>query len=268
MIGFFDSGVGGLTIEQAARKAMPEYDFLYLGDSAHAPYGNKSKEEITERTLAGVNWLITRGCKLVILACNSASAQALREIQQTYFPPTRTERVLGIIRPTAEFFAESEHHNLVVFSTPTTAKTGAYQVEIRNQNPGIEVMVHGCENWAPMIEQGLAQTSEMKEEVLKEVARAKEGNDFDAALLACTHYPYVQSFVEETMGPKTKIYNQADIIVTSLKRYLARHSGLESRLETNRSSQYYVTGDVDQAEKNALEQFGYKIRFKKAAEHK
>jgi glutamate racemase len=258
MIGFFDSGIGGLTISEKVRELLPRYDTLYLGDAANAPYGGKSHKELVDLTWAGTEWLFKQGCHLVIIACNSASASALREIQQTKLGDYPGYRVLGIVRPTVEFLAQQNFHDVLILSTEATEKSGAYVAELKKLNPDIRITSQACPRWAPMIEAGLAGTSEMREEV--ECTLTGVSRKHDAALLACTHYPYVKDDVKATLGAKMQVHNQGKLVAESLRDYLARHTDIESRLEQTNRHDYFTTGDAHQAQKIA-QRFGFKVNF-------
>ncbi len=267
MIGFFDSGIGGLTILDAVKKKLPRYDTVYLGDMAHFPYGNKTHKQLVTYTWQGVEQLFRHGCQLVIVACNSASSGALREIQQTKLKSYPDHRVLGIIRPTVETLADGAFKHVTILSTEATKKSGAYAAEFAKLNPSIAITAHSCPKWAPMIEEGLAGTEEMKSEVEKEIRLVeKKAPDQEAILLACTHYPHVKSDIESALNHKVPVFNQGDLVANSLKNYLDRHSVMEKSLEKEGVREYFTTGDTVQADRNASKQFGFEETFKSAGE--
>jgi glutamate racemase len=261
MIGFFDSGVGGLTILEHVRRTMPNFDTLYLGDTAHAPYGNKTHDELVQLTWAGCEWLFAQGCELIMIACNTASATALREIQQTKLGPNPERRILGVIRPTVEALAD-RHRNIIVLSTVSTAASGAYVKEFEKLDPDIRVVSHACPNWAPMIEEGKAHTPEMRRDVEREVQAAEsEAANYDAVLLACTHYPYVKELVEDALANDVPVYAQGELVAESLRNYLQRHPEIEKRLSKKGTHSYFTTGDPGLASRIASERFGFDVTF-------
>ncbi|EKD33256.1 MAG: glutamate racemase [uncultured bacterium] len=263
MIGFFDSGVGGLTIIEEVHKLIPEYSTVYLGDSARAPYGNKTHDELVKYAWQGAEWLFAKGCDLVIFACNSASASALREIQQQKLQKFPDKRILGVIGPTVEEIAKRGHKNILVLSTVATKESGAYANEFKKLNPDIQVFSHACPNWGPMVEQGMVGTEEMFLDVKREISEAeKKASDYDAVLLACTHYPYVQDDVKRALYKNVPVYDQGGLVALSLKGYLLRHPEIESGLEKNSVYQYFVTGDPVLAQKIASERFGFDVDIK------
>jgi glutamate racemase len=267
MIGFFDSGIGGLTILSAVQEKMPSYDMVYLGDMAHFPYGDKTHDQLVEYTWDGVERLFKHGCRLVIVACNSASSGALREIQRTKLAAYPNHRILGIIRPTVEALSDGTFRRVTILSTEATRKSGAYAAEFKKLNPAIFIISHACPNWASMIEAGLAGTQEMAEEVQKELmAVEKEAPNQDAILLACTHYPYVKSDVEKALHNKVPVFNQGELVAESLIDYLERHPEIESNLKKGGKRAYFTTGNAARASENASKQFGFEVEFQEVGE--
>ncbi|MCC6563558.1 glutamate racemase [Candidatus Uhrbacteria bacterium] len=224
MIGFFDSGMGGLTILDAVKKRLPEIQTTYLADTEHAPYGGRSQEEILELTWHGCEELFRRGCDLIILACNTASASALRTIQQERLGKYPGKRVLGIIRPTVEALAHRGYARVIVLSTQATKDSGAFVKEFAHLDPDVQVISHACPTWVPLIEAGKTGTEEMRSEVEREVRSAEqEAGTFDAIILGCTHYPYVKKEIGQSLTRRVPIIDQADIVAESLAAYLKRH---------------------------------------------
>lgn len=258
MIGFFDSGIGGLTISEVVRKQLPHYDTMYLGDAAHAPYGEKSHDQLVALSWKGIEWLFKKGCNLVIIACNSASASALREIQQTKLGDYPDRRVLGIVRPTVEYFADQNFTNILILSTEATKKSDAYKAELEKLNANISVTSHACPDWASMIEAGLTGTSKMFDEVEKTLETVPR--DYDAALLACTHYPYVKADVEAVLGERIPVFNQGELVAKSLQDYLARHPEMEEELEKSGRHTYMTTGNAKSA-RFIAQQFAFDTNF-------
>ena len=232
MIGFFDSGVGGLTILKAVHERMPEYDTYYLGDTAHAPYGNKTQEEIFDLTWDGCKQLFAHGCDLVIIACNTASSTALRRIQQTKLAKYPGKKVLGIIRPTVEALAHLGHKRIAVLSTIATKNSGAYEKEFAKPDPTISVYSQACPNWVAFVENRQTDSTEAREDVKREMEILKrEAPDAEAVLLACTHFPYLASPIREALGKEMPIYEQGALVAEALVEYLKRHPEIEMGLE-------------------------------------
>lgn len=254
MIGVFDSGFGGLTILRDLQKALPEYDYLYLGDNARAPYGSRSFETIYRYTLQAVRELFSRGCPLVILACNTASARALRSIQQDVLPfefPDR--RVLGIIRPTAEEagnFSQTGH--IGIFATAGTVSSGSYTIEINRFFPDLKVTQHACPMWVPLVEYGEKGTEGAQFFVQKEVnALMQEDPEIDAVLLACTHYPLLEAEIRKALPAGVRPVFQGDIVAHKTADYLKRHPEIESRLTKTGKTSYLTTDTAKFFEKGA-----------------
>ncbi|MEK7473385.1 MAG: glutamate racemase [Patescibacteria group bacterium] len=234
MIGFFDSGVGGLTVLEHVHRRLPAYDTFYFGDTAHAPFGNKTHEEIFEYTWEGCKRLFNEGCGLVIVACNSASSSALRRIQQERLSEYPGKRVLGVIRPTVEELARKGHKEIAVLSTVATKASGAYVKEFEKLNADIHVISHACPNWAPLVEQGMTDLSETKADVERELqALDAVSKTYDAILLGCTHYPVLLPLIKAALPRPVPVYEQGPIVAESLADYLNRHPEIESTLTKN-----------------------------------
>ena len=254
MIGVFDSGYGGLTILSEIRKYLPEYSYLYLGDNARAPYGTRSFDVIYEYTLQAVNYLYQQGCNLIILACNTASAKALRTIQQCDIDPNRL-RVLGVIRPTAEqapLFTQTGH--IGVLATPGTVASESYVIELQKQNPNLVITQHACPMWVPLIELGEHLGEGAAFFVEKYLTELLERDPLiDTIILGCTHYPLLQPKIEAFLekyehtksliqDSKFKIISQGEIVAKSLQDYLLRHSDIAERAkEEGESKVIYLT---------------------------
>lgn len=252
MIGIFDSGYGGLTILSHIRKQLPEYPYLYLGDNARAPYGTRSFDTIYEYTLQAVNYLHQQGCNLIILACNTASAKALRTIQQRNIDPDKL-RVLGVIRPTAEqapLLTRTGH--IGVLATPGTVASESYVIELLKQDPTLVVTQQACPMWVPLIEAGEHLGEGANYFVEKYLTELLTRDPLiDTLILGCTHYPLLQPKIEEllnknfkiqdsyltkarTIIPKFKIISQGDIVANSLADYLQRHPDIAKRALENK----------------------------------
>lgn len=260
-IGVFDSGFGGLTIFKAIQDAMPEYDYIYLGDNSRAPYGSKSFDTVYQYTWQAVQWLEGQGCHLIILACNTASARALRNIQQINIKGKEEKlRVLGIIRPTAEVighFSISKHIGIV--GTEGTVRSNTYPIEIANFFPELTVTQKACPLWVPIIE-----SDEMEIEpdavsmiIKKDLQTLLELNpNIDTLLLGCTHYPIVQDIIQLHIPSNIKIINQAQIVAKSLVDYLKRNTEINALLGKNKKVNFFTTDLVDNFEEKASKFYG------------
>lgn len=233
MIGVFDSGYGGLTILSEIRKELPEYSYLYLGDNARAPYGTRSFDVIYDYTLQAVNYLQDQGCNLIILACNTASAKALRSIQQRNINPDKV-RVLGVIRPTAEHAPlQTQTGHIGVLATPGTVASESYVIELHKQNPSLVITQQACPMWVPLIEAGEHQAEGADyfvEKYLKQLLDADP--EIDTIILACTHYPLIQAKIEAYLSKNNlaiSIIAQGEIVANSLADYLQRHTDIAQR---------------------------------------
>ena len=236
MIGVFDSGFGGLTILRNLQKVLPEYDYLYLGDNARAPYGSRSFETIFRYTLQAVRELFSRGCPLVILACNTASAKALRSIQQDVLPyEFPDKRVLGIVRPTAEEIGKfSKSGHIGIFGTAGTVSSGSYLIEINHFYPELKVTQHACPMWVPLVEYGERESEGARFFVKKDVdALLAQDPDIDTVLLACTHYPLLEGAIRAALPENVKLVFQGDIVSEKTVDYLKRHPEMDARLTKN-----------------------------------
>ena len=262
VIGVFDSGFGGLSILRDIRRSLPEYDYIYLGDNARAPYGSRSFEVVSEYTWQAVSYLFEQGCNLVILACNTASAKALRHIQQTKLPQiwateagnkqadTGLHRVLGVIRPTVEVissYSVSKHIGIV--ATQGTVNSMSYPIELSKHAPELVVSQQSCPLWVPLIEQNEHHTPAMDyfiDEYLSELF-AKDAL-IDTLLLACTHYPLIKDRIERWLkdkGKRVKMVEQGEIVAQSLKDYLDRHHEIESTCHKGGKCLYLTTETAD-----------------------
>lgn len=243
-IGVFDSGYGGLTVLAELQNRLPAYDFLYLGDNARAPYGTRSFETVYEFTLQAVSYLFEQNCELVILACNTASAKALRTIQQndlpTLFPG---KRLLGVIRPSAELINDFTDSKYVgVLATEGTVKSESYRIEIEKLYPNIAVTQHACPLWVPLIESNKQHTEGGKALILEDLnALLVKEPKIDAIILGCTHYPIVQDFIEANVPAHVKVISQGSIVADRLADYLSRHIDIANKLTKNGTSRYLTT---------------------------
>lgn len=253
-IGVFDSGYGGLTILHGIRQRLPEYDFMYLGDNARAPYGSRSFEVVYQFTRQAVLKLFSMGCQLVILGCNTASAKALRSIQQRDLPQwDENRRVLGIIRPTAEVIGQlttSRHVGLL--ATPGTIFSGSYEMEIAKLFPDIKLSGVGCPLWASIVEANEADSPGADYFVKKRIDMLmRKDPEIDAVILGCTHYPLLMSSIVKHVPTGVRIIPQGEYVANSLRDYLNRHTSMDERLTKNGTCQYFTTESEDKFEETA-----------------
>lgn len=243
-IGVFDSGYGGLTILKEMRHALPQYDYLYLGDNARAPYGSRSFDVVCEFTRQAVEALFQRGCHLVILACNTASAKALRSIQQNELPlkwPGR--RVLGVIRPTVEALGEvSRNGHVGLLATPGTVRSHSYRLEIEKTQPGMQVTETACPMWVPLVETGEAHGPGADYFVKKYIGQVMQSDpQIDTLVLGCTHYPLLLDKIRTYAPPGVRIVAQGEIVGPSLANYLQRHPEMERLCRRGGTVEYLTT---------------------------
>lgn len=272
-IGIFDSGYGGLTVFRSIKDALPEYDYLYLGDNARAPYGGRSYESIREYTWQCVQWMFAQGCPLVILACNTASARALRSIQQQELPGRYDDkRILGVIRPTAEVIGSYTHTDHVgILGTVGTVNSGSYLKEIAKFFPKLNVYQQACPLWVPIVEAGEhegAAAGIITEKYLSDLL--SQSADIDTVLLACTHYPLLAPKILEFLPEGISLIAQGNIVADSLRDYLERHPEMEARLSRQNAQNsgentnpvaggamhFYTTDNAREFEEKASQFFG------------
>ena len=253
-IGVFDSGYGGLTILDKIRKQMPTYDYIYLGDNARTPYGPRSFEIVYEFTLQAVKKLFELGCPLVILACNTASAKALRTIQQVNLPsidPTR--RVLGVIRPTAECIGTLTHSRHVgILATSGTIKSQSYILEIKKLFPDISIMGEACPMWVPLVENNEYQSEGADYFVQKHINNLLEKDPLiDTFILGCTHYPLLIDKIKRFTPPHIQIVAQGEYVAHSLQDYLQRHPEMDNRCTKGGTCHFLTTERSDKFQESA-----------------
>ena len=251
-IGVFDSGFGGLSVFKAIKKTLPAYDYVYLGDSARAPYGNYSHEVIYRYVVEAVEYLFKeQECNLVILACNTASAQALRRLQQEWLPasPYADRRVLGVIRPIAEFIAAGEQgigvgKKVGVIGTRATIEAGVYKKEIEKQaGKKIKVLEKACPLLVPMIEEGFHKRPEMKR-ILRYYLRPLKSAGVQVLINGCTHYELLHESIKAIMGKRVILLESPQIVADSLQKYLLRHPEIETKLSQTGGIKFLTTGNV------------------------
>lgn len=243
-IGIFDSGYGGLTILEKIREALPQYDYIYLGDNARNPYGTRSFEIVYEFTLQAVNKLFEMGCHLVILACNTASAKALRSIQMNNLPeldPNR--RVLGVIRPTVECIGGiTKNRHVGILATAGTIKSKSYPLEIHKLFPDIQVSGIACPLWVPLVENNEANHQGADYFVQKYIQELlNKDPEIDTVILGCTHYPLLLPKIRQYMPAHIQVITQGELVAESLKDYLERHTDMAERCTQNGICKYYTT---------------------------
>ncbi|HEX8607724.1 MAG TPA: glutamate racemase [Pedobacter sp.] len=261
-IGIFDSGYGGLTVFGAIAERLPHYDYIYLGDNARAPYGDHSFEAIYQYTLECVEWLFSQGCRLVILACNTASAKALRTIQQKVLPVKYpNHRVLGVIRPTAEVIGDFTHSKVIgVMGTRGTVSSESYLLEINKFFPNVSVKQQSCPMWVPLVENNEhlgAGADFFIDKYLRELL--KQDSRIDTILLACTHYPLLIPKIEAILPDNIRLVSQGSIVAESLKKYLDNHLEIKEKLSVGAVRSFYTTGDQQVFNEHASVFFGKQI---------
>ena len=253
-IGVFDSGYGGLTILNEIRKEMPQYDYIYLGDNARAPYGTRSFDVVYEFTVQAVEKLFKLGCPLVILGCNTASAKALRSVQRYYLPKYAPDRrVLGVIIPTAEVVGQlSRNQHIGVLATSGTISSDSYTMEIVKQSPKAVVTGLACPMWVPIIENGEADKPGadyfVKDSIDKLMALDPE---IDTVILGCTHFPLLMDKIKKYIPEHVKIVPQGKYIARSLQDYLRRHYEMREKITMNGTCTYYTTEQADKFQESA-----------------
>jgi len=253
-IGVFDSGYGGLTILNDLRRQLPQYDYLYLGDNARAPYGTRSFDVVYEFTLQAVNELFNRGCELVILACNTASAKALRTIQQKDLPNLApNKRVLGVIRPSAQVVGEySTSKAIGILATQGTVQSDSYRIEIGNFSPECTVYQQACPLWVPLIENGEFDTEPGRQFIKHDVESLLSQNPaIDTIVLGCTHYPVLKDYIESLLPASIKVIAQGQIVARSLENYLLRHPAMDERCSKNGSIKFLTSESTEEFDRNA-----------------
>lgn len=243
-IGIFDSGYGGLTVFEAIRRQMPQYDYVYLGDNARAPYGTRSFDIVYEYTLQAVKRLFDLGAELVILACNTASAKALRNIQQKDLPLIDSEkRVLGVIRPSVEAIGNyTKSRHVGIMGTQGTVDSNSYPIEIAKLWQDVSVFQLACPMWVSLVENGEYESDGADYFVKKYVdLLMAQSADIDTVILACTHFPMLLPKIRKYMPENVKLLGQGDLVAASLKDYLSRHAEMERKLSLGGDVKFYTT---------------------------
>ena len=264
-IGVFDSGYGGLTVFKEIIKELPQYDYIYLGDNARVPYGIRSFETVYQYTLECVNHLFNKGCHLIILACNTASAKALRTIQQKNLPEFKdVRRVLGVIRPTTERAGEfTRTRNIGILATNGTVASHSYPIEINRFYPDIHVFQQACPMWVPLVENNEHESDGADyfvKEYLDELMR--QSPDIDTLILGCTHYPLLIDKIRKYISKEIRIISQADIVAKSLRDYLQRHPEIDALCSKGGTAKFFTTGSVEDFNDKASRFFGRPVTAK------
>ena len=265
-IGIFDSGYGGLTVLKEIAAALPEYDFLYYGDNARAPYGTRSFDIIYKYTLESVELLFSRGCQLVILACNTASAKALRTIQQRDLPRIApNKRVLGVIRPTTEVIGHyTKSNHIGILGTNGTVNSKSYLIEIHKFFPQITAYQQACPMWVPLVETGEYQSAGARYFVEKDLEKLlAQSPKIDTILLACTHYPLLLPIIQSVLPSSVQVMQQGAIVAKSLQDYLKRHPEIDQYCSKNGHIEFLTSGDITDFETHGAFFFGQPINLKK-----
>ncbi len=263
MIGIFDSGFGGLTIFKDIERALPNYDYIYLGDNARAPYGDCSQSVVCEYTKQAVDYLFKQGADLIILACNTASAEALRKIQQEYLPVRYPDkRVLGVIRPLAEEASQkTKHKKIAVLGTNSTIESKAYIRELQNQDPDIQVFQQACPLLVNLVEKGREQEKQTKKIIIDYIKPLKKQKP-DTVILGCTHYGYLQDKIQEIFGLDVLVLDSGQIIAKKLQEYLQRYHDLV-QIKKSPTSIFLTTGDTNKFDVAAQKFLGRTIKSQK-----
>lgn len=245
-IGIFDSGYGGLTILDAIRRRLPGYDYLYLGDNARAPYGPRSFDVVCQFTRQAVDYLFSQGCRLVILGCNTASAKALRTIQQHYLP-SPDHRVLGVIRPTVEAIGHiTTSRHVGILATEGTIRSRSYDLEIHKLFPDITVTGEPCPLWAAIVEAGEADSPGADYFVGKRIGRLMQADPLiDSIILGCTHFPLLLDSIRRHVPQQVAIMSQGSYVADSLACYLQRHTALEQYCTRGATTRYLTTENAE-----------------------
>ena len=264
-IGVFDSGYGGLTILKDIQAQLPQYDYIYLGDNARAPYGARSFETVYQFTLSAVRWFFDQGCPLVILACNTASAKALRTIQQNDLPLLdASKRVLGVIRPSIEAIGSlTKTKHVGVLGTVGTIRSESYPLEINKLFPEITVVQQACPMWVPLVENGEAEEEGADYFVKKYINELlQKDSTIDTIILGCTHYPILWNKIRQYTPAHIELVAQGHIVSSSLEDYLNRHPEMEVRCQKNGQLNFYTTDSAEVFDMQAGSLFGSTIKSK------
>jgi glutamate racemase len=260
-IGIFDSGLGGLVLTKAITDALPTYDYIYLGDTLHVPYGPRSGEAIYQFTLEAVDYLFRQDCQLVIIACNTASASALRRLQQTYLPAHYPDRrILGVVVPTLEIAQSTGHHKLGLIATPFVVNSEIYPFELEKLNAGISICATATPLLVPLIENN---GMHYLKEPLKDYVQPLIDEKIDGLILGCTHYPLLKPLLKDILPPHIDLISQDDFIPAKLADYLERHPEIENTLSRKGQYRFLVTDLAKSYQEMANRIFGQPLALEK-----
>ena len=258
LIGVFDSGFGGLQILKHIVKELPQYDYVYLGDTARIPYGSRSQEIILSFVNQAVNFLFKKDCQLVIFACNTASAKALCKIQKKY----PNKKVLGVIIPAVEEAIDDNHNSIGIIATQGSVSSGAFVREAKKINPKIKIFQQACPLLVPIVETG-EEKSEIADIMLKKYLKPLLKNKIDALVLGCTHYGFLENKIKKIVGKEIKVISEGKIVARKLKKYLLAHLEVEEILSLNSKRDFFTTDLTDGFKALGSKFFGAKIIPKK-----
>ncbi len=260
-IGVFDSGLGGLFVMRALAKQLPQYDYVYLGDTARLPYGPRRQNQIYKFLCQGANFLFARNCKLIIVACNTASARALHRLQKNYLPKRYPgKKVLGVIVPTAEIAVKAKNKIIGVLATAGTVKSGAFAREIKKLQPQAKVYEQAAPMLVPLIEKGHLKQSLP---YLRRYLKPLQQRGVEALILGCTHYPILKKQITMIAGNKIKIISQEEIIPRALRKYLQGHSEIKRALSSRHQREFFVTKKTRQFQNTARRWFSSALDLQK-----
>lgn len=261
MIALFDSGYGGLTVLKEVMELLPEYDYLYFGDNARAPYGNRSRETITKFSEEAVEFLFSRDVKFILFACNTASGLALRHVQQKYLvePKITDKKILGVIRPVVEKAAQiSKSGRIGVVGTRGTISSKTYEIELKKINPSLKIFGQACPLIVPLVEENYHHTPEAHM-ILKKYLRPLKSYHIDTLILGCTHYPFMFQDFKRMMGKNVAVLHTGKIVAESLVDYLKRHPEIETQLSRNKKRHFLTTDDPERFKEFAHKFLGLSI---------
>jgi glutamate racemase len=268
-IGIFDSGFGGLTVLKEIERLLPQYDFLYLGDNARAPYGNRSFEIIHAYALDAVQWLFQQGCPLIVLACNTASAKALRTIQQKDLPRIAPDRrVLGVIRPITEWVgALTQTGHIGILATAGTVASRSYEIEIKKYFPSITLVQEACPMWVPLIENNDFDNTGADYFIARHIDHLMSSDPLiDTIVLGCTHYPLIQQKIRAYVSANIRIVSQGEVVAKSLVDYLHRHPEMAVRCSTQGLRDFYTSETPEIFDRSAALFYGQPIHCHRRAD--
>lgn len=259
-LGVFDSGIGGLVIARSLRERFPDLDMMYFGDTLNVPYGARSSEAIYAHSLSAVRFLFEQGCALIIVACNTASAAALRRLQQEYLPhsPYANRRILGVVVPTLEAAIAGQHRRLGLIATNYIVRSGIYEEELRKLNPDIEIFQQNTPLLVPLIEN---DGQPWMKDVLDSYLKPLLARDIDSLLLGCTHYPYLKGMVRDMVGDNIDVLSQDELIPDCLADYLVRHPEIDNLIGRGGAEEFYLSDITSSFEDAAAQIYGRRLSF-------